>query len=102
MSVQPALTPEEWREDVPATRDTMTIVHGDVYFAGLRVHHTDRHGLAAICLYGQPFGFTREDVQMLRFLCDKAPYDEEDARLERALLSLADRIEALLPPEDGS
>ena len=46
----------------------------------------DRHGLAALCLYGQPFGFTWDDVAMLEDL------DRPD---------LASRIAALLPPKRG-
>ena len=54
----------------------------------------EEHKLAALALYGQPFGFTRADVQMLRNL----------DRFGRTLVGdgardLADRIEALLPPE---
>lgn len=43
-----------------------------------------RHGIAAYALHGQPFGFTWADVDELR----------SEARFD----SLADRIEALLPP----
>ena len=71
-----------------------------------------RHALAALCLYGQPFGFTQEDVDaLLSNLHDDdcgalwALYDHECtchrsptiARLQ----SLAARIAALLPPSDS-
>lgn len=85
------------------------------------------HAAAALCLYGQPFGFTREDVELLRraaiglqqlladtpLLLDGATTRtavtaiahsnaEIRDRLER-YTSLADRIAALLPPaDDGS
>ena len=49
-----------------------------------------RHALAALSLYKQPFGFTREDVEHLR-----GGFHAHD------FTSLADRIEALLPPEDA-
>jgi len=51
-------------------------------------------------LYGQPVGFTHEDVRLLRkfftwgVTCD---VEEHEARLGT---SLADRIAALLPPEE--
>ena len=49
------------------------------------------HALAAKCLHGQPFGFTREDVDNL---------DATMGPASPALHELARRIEALLPPED--
>ena len=48
--------------------------------------------------------FTREDVEMLRFLVDEAEYADRSGGQccvdGDAARSLADRIEALLPPED--
>lgn len=73
-----------------------------------------RHGLAALCLHGQPFGFTREDVQdvqaairEVRMNIGAKLYNPEDVptirALEDRLLALADRIAALLPPHiDGT
>jgi hypothetical protein len=61
----------------------------------------ERHKLAALALLGQPFGFSREDVEALRDLaggtreeCD--PIGDPGGAM---LWSLADRIAALLPPE---
>jgi hypothetical protein len=66
----------------------------------------DRHGLAAIALYDQPFGFTQEDVRLLREtispLWDTGvteSHRQQRAREDAAYESLADRISALLPPE---
>ena len=72
----------------------------------------DRHALAALCLHEQPFGFTREDVEVLRVA---APQHGEgcsatdlwpgpcDCGIEEGLLnSMADRIEALLPPDESA
>lgn len=73
----------------------------------------NRHALAALALHGQPFGFTREDVKMLRIAADAY---EEDSFYFRELIeddeelpdedpwparyrAFADRIESLLPPE---
>lgn len=59
----------------------------------------DRSVLAALALYKQPFGFTREDVAKLRSLAafmDMVPL--KGASIEE-IRSIAVRIEALLPPE---
>lgn len=80
---QLALTPEErrkhllWAKDEADADGWLTI-----------------HGLAALALYGQPFGFTREDLRLLKH-CEASVgwKHEEEVR------NLADRIEALLPPE---
>lgn len=50
------------------------------------------HALAALALYGQRFGFTHEDVRILRDLAEELVRDD--------LHDLADRIEALLPPRE--
>lgn len=67
-----------------------------------------RHALASLALYGQPYGFTREDVsalhedicvqQLSRQAMGREWPIEFVARMER-LGSLLQRIEALLPPE---
>jgi hypothetical protein len=58
--IRPALTPEAWARAVNAGFDQR----------GLAIKNTldkedppDFHAAAAIALYGQPFGFTREDVR---------------------------------------
>lgn len=72
-------------------------------------HPETRHALAALALHGQPFGFTHEDADRLRnILFDSTwgAFREEAAHLDPGNLdaaykwaeSLADRIEALLPP----
>lgn len=97
--IQPALTAEEWRCGF-AERPNRTVELGV-----LVTDHTDYtisvqdertlHALAALCLYGQPFGFTREDLKALMWAID----DSGDL-LAAKLRSLADRIAALLPPEE--
>jgi hypothetical protein len=59
------------------------------------------HVAAAVALYGEPFGFTREDLTALRDAAEElgAMSDSYDARLAAPLRSLAARIAALLPPE---
>ena len=53
-----------------------------------------RAALAAFALDGQPFGFTGEDVPILRAAADASP----DGGIAGALRSLAYRLEALSPP----
>jgi hypothetical protein len=75
-----------------------------------------RHALAALALHGQPFGFTQADVALAICLEQRFQGDAERHRRgdenhrvwadhyeERAAEArkLADRIAALLPPEDN-
>ena len=55
-----------------------------------------RHGLAALCLHEQEFGFTREDVELIRTVAWRVPFAPWND-----VLNIADRIEALLPPEES-
>ena len=64
----------------------------------------DRHALAALCLHEQLFGFTRGDVVSLRetagfytMVADGAPGVRNSWADD-----LADRIEALLPPDEAA
>ena len=95
--ISSALTPEEW-----AGVQTGTV--GIVGTPNAQANHQ----LAAVCLYGQPFGFTRADVAFLQSLAawhHKQTYGKA-AGWRQSVLSevvelrnLADRIAALLPPE---
>jgi hypothetical protein len=89
-AITPALTPDEWGA---------ALCRGDfAYFAD--TEDVSQHGKAALCLYGPPFGFTHEDVELLRSIARdrvlrvamEGPQPDEQLRL------LADRIAALLPP----
>ena len=123
--IGPALTPEEWakrRKDVgpehvslaplepgldpwgePWPDDPDPILEiGDGGDTGSAQKPEIFHAIAALCLRGQPFGFTRDDVALIREL--RAPLmslkeSDRGSSLARGLASLADRIEALLPPE---
>jgi len=57
-----------------------------------------RAALAAFALVGQPFGFTQEDVAIVRQAAQRLGSEATGA----ALLHLADRLAALLPPTDAS
>lgn len=86
MSIKPALTAEEWTKALPKP-EAYEMYVGDT--------PEIRHYLAALNLVGQPFGFTRRDVDAIRIAAESA---NTPAHYE-ALHDLADRIEALLPPE---
>lgn len=83
-AVTPALTREGWAKclEYPLVFEKRTI---------------PRHALAALCLHGQPFGFSREDVRLVEFIAEFDPQDHPDVP---KLRSLAARISALLPPEE--
>lgn len=115
--VKPALSAEDW-DDLSMDR-AFLLQPGDPLDAEgpfLRVDDAafdpeERHGLAALALHGQPFGFRWEDVDMERNTAlnwqIKADLSSgEAARGFQAMAdghtSIADRIEALLRPrKDG-
>lgn len=105
--IKPALTPEEWYRPTLDHAQGIDASHfalapgGKCYLfdreGSYELDSEERHASAAICLYGQPFGFTWKDVEALRAL---------DATilgpgLFRAVQNLADRIAALLPPREA-
>lgn len=99
--INPALTTDEWKRRefgfetwgrVHLHEDGALEVRDSVNQPAL-LRGEERHRIAALALYGQPFGFTQADVELLRDLED-AP---DDQRL--AVEPLRKRIEALLPPE---
>lgn len=111
--MNPALTSEEWRNQVTRTRGGALRIVVDFGPPANTVQLNDdpkmRHALAALALHGQPFGFTAKDVKNLRETAEES--DEGDASNDfylggyqvtvgsEWLLNLADRIAALLPPE---
>lgn len=118
-----ALTDEEWARAFDEGENRDTIKMGDVDFwrwtdgespeIGMRDRGrspsqcasvstaTEAHALAALCLHGQDFGFTRYDVEELRVAAKSlvAELDKYGVGPSPRLNDLADRIEALLPPE---
>lgn len=118
--IKPALTAEEWAEVKEWAEVLGKAIEAVVTARGIHsweemrafvAKHTGlppRHATAALALYGQPFGFTREDVVKLRAAGDAARDVERFAKERGAgwddsladwYHSLADRIESLLPPE---
>lgn len=88
--IEPALTAKEWaRWSLDDTDAGSPSGFGEP---------EKRHMLAALCLDGHPFGFSREDVELLRVTIEVAEDVTRDVPSGDRLRSLADRIEALLPP----
>jgi hypothetical protein len=105
--VKQAMTAEEWANPNEVFSGYLDVGLGVVDIrlgepAGIRDAVRERHALAALCLHGQPFGFQARDVAALRdllrglqevgvhFVADQA----------EIVSDLADRIAALLPPEE--
>jgi hypothetical protein len=84
---QNAMTPEEW-ERVGQWRPDWRALLIDRFAPDGR----EAHRAAALALFGQPFGFTRADVEALRDV-SYCRYDDDGVRLA----ALADKIAALLP-----
>lgn len=75
------------------------------HYSNARVHPELRHPLAALCLHGQPFGFTWEDVDAMeavyrRVIASPEPFGEQLAAAIERVHDLADRLAALLPPRE--
>ena len=88
-TITPALTRKQWDATDPASVGPRRMLDGATALFG-----TDGlHPLAALCLHGQPFGFTQEDVDACR-----SADDEEWAKWQPQLAALAEKIAALLPP----
>lgn len=112
--IKPALSREEWAEG----RKVVALPNGTSYerhMAGVTadgdvfVYDPDvvessviapglRHAAAALCLHGQPYGFTREDADSLRRVADQML--EHAGEWYEWAHGLADRIAALLPEEE--
>lgn len=112
-NIQPALTPEEWASvHVRDGAAEIVLQFEDGY---REMYPPTYHRIAALALYGQPFGLTHEDVtdereaytDAVRLARQAQDAGDEVTRLryvERARRHRhrADRIAALLPPETTS
>ena len=107
-AVQPALTAEEWAKWLSPEMQYDRECDRLDYFSGSygggicidgRYRDDDLRAVAALCLYGQPFGFTQEDVDAITRCLESdvwiTVYQYEDAE---PLESIRARIAALLPP----
>lgn len=107
--MKPALTAEEWGKqhaerpalEVDWSGDRVVDIGNNAWDTTSGHEGGDRHAIAAACLYGQPFGFTWEDVRILRGWAEtEAEFDVSlGERPCDRMANLADRIAALLPPE---
>ena len=80
IEIKPALTPEEWHDGGYNSPGLSVVLASSALTVGFRLHvavkehplggalgdHGDLHALAALCLYEQPFGFTRDMVEAVR------------------------------------
>ena len=105
-----ALTKEEWAEkeseismgdgDDPPLRAYID-EHGSLWIGVTDTAQAiGRHGLAALCLHGQTFGFWPELPKELRIAAEKLRVLTNSPEDWCDLECAADRIAALLPPEE--
>lgn len=110
--INPALTPEEWGAvrawpgvQRRGEHTFLQLLGEEVYYEreGAAISfEEDRHALAALALHGKPFGFEPAHVSALRGVA-RSHYEMEDGGfffMGRLLNEIADRIAALLPPEE--
>lgn len=89
--ITPALTAEQWKERIAdGVVDLPRYLTDD-----------DRHWVAALALYGQPYGFTWEDVVKLRAIANTI-HGEGAPTTAARVMDIAARIAALLPPRTNS
>ena len=109
-----ALTPQEWRfmriDSGEGLERLAYLAHDGsqvVIPNPLGAEGQMRQALAALCLHEQPFGFSWEDVSKLREDAETQAIREGSYNNIRPgshagwMISLANRIEALLPPEEN-
>lgn len=107
--MKPALTEEEWATqgylDLSGAMghgvnarmgDVVEVTDGHTL---IRVPDELRHALAALALYQQPFGFSREDVVLCRWAAENLRVRDGNPEHWTDLDRLAARLESLLPPE---
>ena len=92
--VTPALSAEKWSERMRVVPQGETVRDVDSLFQFTTTQ--EQHRIAAIALYEQHFGFTREQLGVLRLLAEDK---ELRGEWRQALRAVADRIAALLPPQ---
>jgi hypothetical protein len=98
--MKPALTAEEWAKGKPGVfgwDDGSAFVDWRNGTTGAEAPHA----IAAVCLHGKSFGFTWDDVEMVRNAVGMIESEwGSDGNMGGPLLDVADRIAALLPPRE--
>jgi hypothetical protein len=91
--IVPALTPEEWTEarKVLEGGTSLDVTAWLSFGPDANLTRRQQHATASLCLYGQPYGFTQEDVELVLY-GDDGPEDMAARRI------LAAKLAALLPP----
>jgi hypothetical protein len=105
--IKPALTAEKWETFGNVERSIGIVPVGPDANAGFYaidgwpMYNVTHHALAAIALYRQPFGFTREELELMQFLAKaNNGWDVEwGGDMCTRAKSIAQKIAALLPPE---
>lgn len=102
--IPPALTFEQWKMCYDSLKlfPRLDPVYHAVSLTNQVTPSTPSHALAALCLYDQTFGFSRQDVEALKRSCintrDDTPSICGDDGMLCGVCSIAARISALLPP----
>ena len=94
--IEAALTPDQWAREITSVVDIEMRIGWACKEAGYD-DEISPHALAALCLFEQPFGFTQEHVDFLRFIAHDE-WNGEEMEEGRKLFAIASRIAALLPP----
>lgn len=99
---EPALSPEQWanREANGQRGDGSPGAHWTGFDWGELIRAMGPHAGAALLLRGESFGFNWPDVDALCGVADGFQPEDYDEPHRCALLSLANRIAALLPPRE--
>jgi hypothetical protein len=97
-TIAPAIPPEEWAAQLQQTpeerRRRLLWAKDEVDAFG----YLTIHGLAALALYGQPFGFTREELEALEAY--RWEWEHNAHPTSDVLLRVIDKVKALLPSSD--
>ena len=94
LEIRPALSVAGWKTG--RDLDILTPTEKSEIAEVVILPEGDPHALAALALHGQPFGFTWDDVELLRMFGNGDPMPH----IRQQCNDLADRIAALLPPRE--
>lgn len=99
-ALRPALTAREWKS---IQRDNRSVfVCGNVDDGMAELEGEERHQVAAKCLYGQTFGFTEDDLRLIRHVPFASYKGAGRVEEYQRLQTIGDRIAALIPYDSAS